>query len=228
VSPAPPLPMEATWRQAWADRGFRWRLALTVPALAATLPALAAFVKRVEARPGVVLPDPVLAWLPPRDATWIAFALIYAAILGALWRLSRRPRRLAQALQAYAILAWARMAVMGVTPLDPPPGMIRLDDPLVQGFGGAQEPLTRDLFFSGHTSTLFLIFLAVPPGRARPFFLACTGAVAASVLVQHVHYTVDVLAAPFFAYGAWRLAGRLWPRTRGELDRGAGGTPAPM
>ncbi len=82
----------------------------------------------------------------------------------------------------------------------------------MQRLGGASAVLTRDLFFSGHTSTLFLISLAVPGRRARPFFLACTAAVATCVLVQHVHYTVDVLAAPFFAYGAWRAAGRLWPR----------------
>jgi membrane-associated phospholipid phosphatase len=222
------LPLDANWRQAWADRGFRGRLAVTLPALLGTLAVLASFVKRVEARPGVVLPDPVLALLPARDATWIAFALIYAAILAALARLARRPRRLAQALQAYAIMAWARMAVMWVTPLDPPPGMIRLEDPMVQGLGGASEALTRDLFFSGHTSTLFLIFLAVPRGRARLLFLACSAAVGVAVLVQHVHYTVDVLAAPFFAYGAWRLAGRLWPRTEGERPAGAGGSPPPM
>ena len=51
---------------------------------------------------------------------------------------------------------------MWATPLDPPPGMIVLEDPLVQLFGGASRPLTRDLFFSGHTSTMFLLFLAVP------------------------------------------------------------------
>jgi len=106
--------------------------------------------------------------------------------------------------------------------------MIRLEDPLVQGIGGASEALTRDLFFSGHTSTLFLIFLAVPGGRSRPIFLACTVAVATAVLVQHVHYAVDVLAAPFFAYGAWRLAGRLWPRPGREIRAGVGGSHTPM
>jgi hypothetical protein len=30
--------------------------------------------------------------------------------------------------------------------------------------------------------------------------------VAACVLWQHVHYTIDVLAAPFFAYASWRVA----------------------
>ncbi len=205
------IPLDVTWREAWSRPGFRWRAAATVPLLAGSLAALATFVKWVERRPGVVLPDPVLAMLQPRDVTWLTFALIYAGIVGAVALLARRPRLLVAGVQAYAILALVRIAVMWATPLDPPPGMIGLEDPLVERLGGASESLTRDLFFSGHTSTLFLISLAVPGRRARPFFLACTAAVAVCVLVQHVHYTVDVLAAPFFAYGAWRIAARLWP-----------------
>jgi len=206
------IPLDVTWREALRLPAFRWRAVATVPLLAAALSGLAALVKWVERRPGAVLADPVLALLEPRDVTWLTFALIYAGILGAVALLARRPRLLVAGVQAYAIMALVRMAVMWVTPLDPPPGMIPLEDPLVQRLGGASAVLTRDLFFSGHTSTLFLVSLAVPGPRARPFFLACTAAVATCVLVQHVHYTVDVLAAPFFAYGAWRIAARLWPR----------------
>jgi len=205
---------EPTWREAWGDRGFRLRAIATVPALAGTLAALATFVKWVERRPGAILPDPLLAVLRPRDLTWLTFGLIYAGLLGAVALLAGRPRRLVPAVQAYVLLALVRIAVMWATPLDPPPGMIRLDDPFVQRMGGASEPLTRDLFFSGHTSTLFLLALAVPGRRARAVFLACTAAVGTCVLVQHVHYTVDVLAAPFFAFGAWRAANALWPAPR--------------
>lgn len=205
------LPFDASWRQAWADRGFRWRLFLTPPALVATLAALAALVKWVELRPGVVLADPVLALLAPRDVTWPIFTLIYAGILIAVSRLVRTPVRLLLGVQAYVVMALLRILVMWATPLDPPAGMIVLEDPLVQVFGGASRPLTRDLFFSGHTSTLFLLFLAVPGRTVRAFFLACAAGVAFLVLVQHVHYAVDVLAAPPFAYAAWRIARKSWP-----------------
>ena len=212
------LSLDAGWRQAWADRGFRWRLLLTLPVLVATLSALAALVKWVEQRPGAVLADPVLALLAPRDVTWPIFTLIYVGLLLAVVRLVRTPVRLVLGVQAYVVMALLRIAVMWATPLDPPPGMIVLDDPLVQGFGGASHPLTRDLFFSGHTSTMFLLFLAVPGRAARAFFLACTASVAFLVLVQHVHYAVDVLAAPPFAYAAWRIARKTWPS--------AGATPS--
>ena len=212
------LSLDATWRQAWADRGFRWRVLLTLPALVATLSALAALVKWVEQRPGAVLADPVLALLAPRDVTWPIFTLIYVGILLSIVRLVRTPVRLVLGMQAYVVMALLRIVVMWATPLDPPPGMIVLEDPLVQGFGGASHPLTRDLFFSGHTSTMFLLFLAVPGRAAKAFFLACTAGVAFLVLVQHVHYAVDVLAAPPFAYAAWRIVRKTWPS--------AGATPS--
>lgn len=208
------IPLDATWRQAWADRGFRIRLLVTPPLLVGTLSALAALVKWVERRPGAVLPDPVLAMLAPRDVTWPVFTLIYVGIVLAVLLLVRSPVRLLLGVQGYVVMALLRIAVMWATPLDPPPGMIVLEDPLVQGFGGAAEPLTRDLFFSGHTSTMFLLFLAVPGRATRAFFLAATVGVAFLVLVQHVHYAVDVLAAPPFAYAAWRIARASWPEAR--------------
>jgi hypothetical protein len=207
------------WAAAWRDRGFRLRLALTVPAVAAVLALLARFLDRVEARPGVVLSDPVLALLPPRDLTWLTFGLIYAGIFFGVARLAAAPRRLVVTLQAYVVMVLLRIAAMSVTPLEAPPGMVPLNDPLVRLFGPGKV-LTRDLFFSGHTSTLFLLALGVPGRRAKAFFLLCTAAVACCVLWQHVHYTIDVLVAPLFAYASFRLARLLDPGAFGIVREG--------
>jgi hypothetical protein len=60
------------------------------------------------------------------------------------------------------------------------------------------------------------------PGRAaKAFFLAAAACVAFLVLVQHVHYAVDVLAAPPFAWAAWSLAAWPWRATSGV----SGGAP---
>jgi membrane-associated phospholipid phosphatase len=88
--------------------------------------------------------------------------------------------------------------------LDPPADAIPLRDPLIEILGTGRL-LTRDLFFSGHTSTLFLLFLAVPDRRDKPLLLACAMCVAAGVLRQHVHYTIDVLVAPLFAFASYRV-----------------------
>jgi hypothetical protein len=53
------------------------------------------------------------------------------------------------------------------------------------------------------------------PGRAsRRFFAVCTALVAVCVLWQHVHYTVDVLVAPFFAFASRELVFALHPELR--------------
>ena len=199
-------PFVEAWRTALADRGFRLRLAAVVPALVAVLAGLSRFLERVEARPGVVLPDPLLALFPPRDLTWLTFGLIYASVFGGLAWLLPRPRRLLLGLEAYVALVLFRIAAMWAMPLEPPAGLIPLDDPLVRLFGPSQV-LTKDLFFSGHTSTVFLVAFAVTAPRLRALLLAAPAVVGLSVLAQHVHYTIDVLAAPFFVYGSWRVAG---------------------
>jgi len=210
--------------EAWRDPGFRLRFAATVLSVIGVLAVLARFLDRVEQRPGVVLPDPLLALVAPRDVTWLTFGLIYLGLFFGVARLLTEPRRLAVALQAYVVMVLLRIAAMWVTPLDAPPGMIPLHDPLVRLFGPGKL-LTKDLFFSGHTSTLFLLALAVPGRRSKAFFLFGTAAVAGCVLWQHVHYTVDVLVAPLFAYASYRLVVILQPaespRARGGSGRDA-------
>jgi len=198
------------WRDAWGEPRLRAEIVLTSGAMVGVLAVLARFLTWVERRPGVILPDPVLAALPPRDVTWITFALIYAGIVTAVVLLLPHPRRLMLGLQAYVMMVLFRMGVMAVTPLEAPPGILVLRDPLVQALGTG-DALTKDLFFSGHTSTMFLLALMAPGRASRAFFLACTGVVATCVLWQHVHYTVDVLVAPLFAFGAYTVASRLNP-----------------
>ena len=200
--------MRAAWSEAWRDRSFRARLALVLPALVAALALLARFLEWNERRPGAVLPDPVLALLQPRDLTWLTFSLIYLGLAFGVARLASEPRALLLALSAYVLMVLFRIAAMWMTPLEPPPGMIPLHDPLVRLFGPGKL-LTKDLFFSGHTSTLFLLALTVPGRRSKALFVLCTAAVGVSVLLQHVHYAIDVLAAPFFAYASVKLSGRL-------------------
>jgi membrane-associated phospholipid phosphatase len=107
-------------------------------------------------------------------------------------------------LQAYSLLGVIRMAAMYIIPLNPPPDMIPLNDPFVEYFGTGRL-LTKDLFFSGHTATLFLLFLTVQSKKLKILFLTCTIALGLSVLLQHVHYSIDVLAAPFFTYTCFHI-----------------------
>jgi membrane protein implicated in regulation of membrane protease activity len=74
-------------------------------------------------------------------------------------------------------------------------------------FYAAPSPITKDLFFSGHTATLLLLALAVPPGWHRRMLAVATFLIGSLVLVQHAHYTYDVLAALPLTLLAYKLAG---------------------
>ena len=193
------------WQTQWSIRNFKFEVFATVVLLILVLVSLTSFLGHIEKRPGVVLPDPILALVQPRDLTWITFGFIYLGLLAGIAVLARHPRLLMLAIQSYIVMVLVRIAAMYVVPLDPPPGMIPLKDPFVEYFGTGKL-LTKDLFFSGHTSTLLLFFLIVPERGARLLFLLCTVGVAICVLLQHVHYSADVLAALFFGYGAYRIA----------------------
>lgn len=200
------------WRSAVHDPLFRIQLIGMAAALVAALAGFARYLAVNEARIGASLADPLLAILPARDMTWLTFALIYVSVFAAIASLAGRPRELLVALSSYAILAIIRMTMMYATPLEAPEGFIPLVDPVIEFFG-AGKTVNKDLFFSGHTSTIFLLYLTATSSRLRALFLACTLLVASCVLVQHVHYTIDVLVAPFASYGSWRIAKSLL-RTR--------------
>jgi hypothetical protein len=155
-------------------------------------------------RSGVILSDPLLALFSPRDVTWVTFSFIYVSIILALIHLSINPRYLLIGLQAYILLVMIRTISMFLVPLDPPVQLIPLADPFVQSMSSGL--LTKDLFFSGHTSTLFLLSLISNNKYLKMMFLSATIMVGILVLWQHVHYTIDVVVAPFYAYGCYRIS----------------------
>jgi PAP2 superfamily protein len=190
------------WKDFLINR--RTELIITVLSLAFILFIFSNFLTFVEGRQGVVLADPVLKLFNPIDLTWLTFGLIYISLIVAIFSFASKPEILLLAIQSYLLLVIFRVMVMYSVPLDAPEGLILLNDPFVQFFGSG-EVLTKDLFFSGHTATLFLLFLVSEKKHLRIIFLISTVLVGIAVLLQHVHYTVDVLAAPFFAYSSYRI-----------------------
>jgi len=190
------------WKDFLTNR--RTELIITVLSLAVILFIFSNFLAFVEGRQGVVLADPVLKLFNPIDLTWLTFGLIYISLIVAIFSFASKPEILLLALQSYLLLVIFRVMVMYSVPLDAPEGLILLNDPFVQFFGSG-EVLTKDLFFSGHTATLFLLFLVSEKKYLKIIFLISTVLVGIAVLLQHVHYTVDVLAAPFFAYSSYRI-----------------------
>lgn len=218
--------LSTAWREAWKDRTLRLEIVATSFCLVLALRALAAFLVWVEERPGARLSDPLLSAVAPRDGSWLIFSMIYLSLATGLAVLAIHPRALIVGVQAYVLMLLTRICLMYFTPLDPPADMIPLRDPVIEMIGTGRA-LTRDLFFSGHTATLFLLFVAVPNRRFKPVVLACTIAVAIGVLLQHAHYTVDVLVAPLAAFASYRAVRAMHDRLARRVARGDLTPPAP-
>ncbi len=197
--------IKSIWRTSLLDSNFRTRFFLTLVILIFVLLSLARFLDYNEDLSGFAFNDPLLSLFSPVDLTWFTFVVIYSSLIVALISLSFYPEDFVIALQSYSLVFFLRLCTIYLLPLNAPPTTISLTDPFVEFFGGG-ETLYRDLFFSGHTATMFLFFLTGKNPILRKVFLVSTLLVAVSVLVQHVHYTIDVVAAPFFAYTSYRIA----------------------
>ncbi len=193
------------WRDSFSDKRFKAAILSSAFMLIVILLAFSRFVLYVETRNGTILFDPILNALEPFDLTWITFFIIYAGLISAVFVLIKKPKNLLLAINTYIIMVVFRTACMYVVPLDPPVTMIPLNDPFVQLFGSGKI-LTKDLFFSGHTATLFLFYLVIPKESVRKIFLFATICVGIAVILQHVHYTIDVIAALVFTFVAYRIA----------------------
>ena len=110
-------------------------------------------------------------------------------------------------LWSYVIMSISRLVVITAVPLNPPAGLLELKDPISNTFYG-MKVVTKDLFYSGHTSTVFLMFLCVKKRKDKITLLAATLLVGFLLLLQHVHYTIDVLAAPVFTFIIYFLVKR--------------------
>ncbi|MGA8263398.1 MAG: phosphatase PAP2-related protein [Ignavibacteriaceae bacterium] len=192
------------WGTFLKNKYYRNEFIISILILAIVLFVFANFLNFNEGRNGITLADPLLHFYKAVNLTWLTFSLIYFSILIILFTLVANPRKLLLTIQCYSLLLLIRIILMFLMPLNPPVGMILLNDPFVQLFGTGQI-LTKDLFFSGHTATIFLFYLVSGKRVYRTYFLLATVLVGASVLLQHVHYSIDVLSAPFFSYASYRL-----------------------
>lgn len=207
--------MAKTWTCAWRIRSFRIKLIAGTILLIAILIYFPFFFNSIENRDGRVLPDFILDWLPPRDMSFAVFTLIWASCLLLIFRVLKDPDMLLSALWGYGLLTVLRMGCIGLISLNPPGGLIPLADPLTNSFYGSRY-ITHDLFFSGHTATVCLICFCLKRRADKYFTGFAAGLIGVLLLFQHVHYTIDVLAAPVFTYFVYRVA-RLFTRRESRL-----------
>lgn len=200
--------LKENWSKHLKLEKLRAFLALSILLLITLLILFPKFLLYIESRQGMAFADPLASWFTPIDLTWPIFMIIYISLIAGLLHFAKEPRVLLTAINSYTIMLALRAAAMFMLPLEPPATMIPLNDPFVETFGSGAL-LTKDLFFSGHTATLFLLYLNTKSNTLRKIFGVSAILVAVAVILQHVHYSADVFAAPFFAYTAYLAACRL-------------------
>jgi len=201
---------KSNWNATLTDNNFIIEFIFSFFILIATMMVFSRFTQFTEMRRGIQFTDPILANFQAIDLTKSIFLMIYGGIAVALISLLAFPYRLMILFQAYAVMVLARMVTLFILPLAPPDGMIFLQDPFVEFFG-TSKTIDNNLFFSGHTATIFLLYLCVPK-KLKTFFFFITLFIATGVLLQKAHYTVDVLIAPCISFISYYLILKLFKR----------------
>ena len=196
--------IKEAWKQAWSLPVTRRRLNLIFILIPIFVFGLPYFFIYVQNRKGVVLHDWVLAQIAPHNVSTPLFAVIWGMMILIFYRALFKPSILINYLLSLAVVNIARVICIALVPLDPPVGLIPIIDRLTGVFYG-EAPITKDLFFSGHTATVMLIFLCLEKKTDRQIGFAAVVVTICLLLIQHLHYTIDVLAAPIIVYGCYKL-----------------------
>jgi len=200
------------WQDAWQSAWYRKRVLGGLVLVVTILSLFPFFFQAIEKRSGFLLPDPLLAWLHPHNVSLAIFVVIWAISLLGVLRAAQDPYMFLTFLWSFVFLSLFRTLTITLVPLEPPVGLVGLVDPISNFFYG-EKFVTRDLFFSGHTSTVVLLFLCLPGKVDKGLALISIFVVGSLLLVQHVHYTLDVLGALFFSWLSYRIACRTVARS---------------
>lgn len=201
------LTYQSDWQEAWGNLVFRRKIITSAVVLIILVFSLPSFFHYIEKREGAYLHDLILQAIPAVDVSLPTFLIIWTISGLVIVRMIQNPGFALLMLSSFTLLCIARMVSITMVPLDPPDGLIRLNDPLTSMvYGGKDKFMTKDLFFSGHTSNMFLMCLCLTKKTDKYLAFIATIAVGILVLVQHVHYTIDVLAAFFFTYTIYRVS----------------------
>ena len=200
-----------SWSDALQEPRFRNKTIIALLLVTIILILLPTFFAFIEKREGMVLQDFVLDAIPAIDVSIPTFVVIWSMVLLVFYRIYQNPRLFLVIAYGFILMCILRVLTISLLPLNPPVGIIALKDPIANiAYGGNGIFITKDLFYSGHTGNMFLFFLCLQRKWDKIIALAASFIVGILVLVQHIHYSIDVFAAFIFTYfiylGAKKLA----------------------
>ena len=188
----------------WAKKEFVWATISSLTLFALSLVATYYGNYYASLSAGAPVRDIILDNLPPMNMNFI---FVYGAsiflffVLGII--IFYKPESIPFVIKTSALFIIIRSIFITLTHFGPPNGMSYIDpNSILYKFSSGD-----DLFFSGHTGFPFLMALIFWDNKyLRYIFLAAMAVAAAAVLLGHLHYSIDVLSAPFITFGIFAIA----------------------
>jgi membrane-associated phospholipid phosphatase len=200
------------YRIAYASPGYLTSVIFSLFALLASLVASSFAVSFSTYHASAAVTDLILSNTPAYnvDGIYVYGALLFIFFIVILCVMF--PMRLPFTLYSLALFFITRSFFVSLTHLGPfiPASPIAFGETIQRMFFG------DDYFFSGHTGSPFLMALIYwQEEHLRYIFIALSVFFGAVVLLGHLHYSIDVFAAFFIAYGVYHLALIFFPKSRG-------------
>jgi len=156
----------------------------------------------VEQKNAVAVPDIILDNIPTIDLDLIfLWGAVFMIAVGIGYPLFFHVKKLHVVIGQASLLIMIRSFFVTLTHLSTPVNSLVYHTPK---FFSIFE-FNNALFFSGHTAFPFLGFLIFRKEKIGIFFLITTIVMAVTVLLMHVHYSIDVFAAFFITYGSYKI-----------------------
>lgn len=158
-----------------------------------------------ETIPGIQLYDVLLDFFKPADVSVYIFVILYTVIFYNYLFLLAYPRMLVCFFIFYATCLFIRFILLTFINLEPPLLYQEFSDPILSSSTYEGIKITKDLFFSGHMVTMFCAYFAMPNRWLKYFYLLASIVLAILLLIQHVHYTIDILGAYIAVFLIYRV-----------------------
>lgn len=199
------------WKAKISAQKYKLIIALLILLLAGYIQSITG--NYTAERGAVEVTDMVLSNIPPIDLSILfTYGFLFIQFLMFIYPLIWKIEQMHAIIFQYSLMGIVRAGFIIMTHLKTPADAIPFNFPwpfsILVG--------NNDLFFSGHTAVAFLGFLIFKDSKIRWVFLIGSFVMAATVLLMHRHYTIDVLAAYFITFGTYKL-GNLILRKLGWL-----------
>jgi hypothetical protein len=170
-----------------------------------------------EFRDGIVFNDPLFNYFDARDYSVVIVLLLYASVGFFLFYNIKKPLLLSRFVWSYIFILLMRMVALFFLPLYCDPDAVKLEDPVLNNLIYPNNYVERDLFFSGHATMMVSFYWCFTNHTIKRVYLVGAVVVSTLLVLQKIHFTIDVLAAPLFSFISIWLADWVMKKTSNEF-----------